>query len=225
MRFTVHQPNFHHRDSQAAELLLGLRQRGITDWAVLTAMELVPRDFFVDAEWRDEAFTDRALPIDCGQSISQPSVVAAMSQALKVEDRHKVLEVGTGSGYQTAILSRLARRVYTVERHRDLHLLADKRFQALGLHNVISRFADGWKGWLGHAPFDRILVTAAAPHVPPMLLDQLALGGIMVVPVGGEYETQNLLRLVKTTSGIEQEVLQPVRFVPLQDGVATSRRV
>jgi len=210
--------------SHAVQLILGLRQAGITDLRVLTAMELVPREFFVDPEWRDEAFSDRALPIDCGQSISQPTVVAAMSQALAVDDRHKVLEVGTGSGYQTAILARLARRVYSVERHRDLHLLAEQRFQALGLNNVITRFADGWKGWEEQAPFDRIMVTAAAPHVPPILLAQLAVGGVMVVPIGGEYETQNLLRVMKTDHGVLQDVLQPVRFVPLQAGVATSQR-
>lgn len=211
-------------DPRLAQLILGLRQGGVTDIRVLTAMERVPRDRFVDVGWVEEAYADKALPIACGQTISQPMVVAAMTQALEVGDRDKVLEIGTGSGYQTAILARLARRVYSVERHRDLHLEADRRFRELSLHNVMTKLSDGWKGWPEQAPFDRIIVTAAAPQVPQALVDQLAVGGIMVLPVGGEYETQMLTRLVRTPEGVFEDAMFPVRFVPMLPGVAPGYR-
>lgn len=211
-------------DPKLAQLILGLRQAGVTDHRVLSAMERVPRDYFVDAGWAEEAYTDKALPIACGQTISQPMIVALMTQALEVGERHKVLEIGTGSGYQAAVLARLARRVYSIERHRDLHLEAERRFRELSLYNVVTRLGDGWKGWPEQGPFDRIMVTAAAPEIPALLLDQLAFGGVMVLPLGGEYETQNVIRIHKTEAGITEETLFPVRFVPMLPGVAPGQR-
>src|SRR6185437_14643755 len=152
------------------------------DARVLGAIEKTPRELFVPGSFEDQAWENIALPIDSGQTISQPYVVALMTERLQIGDRDKVLEIGTGSGYQTAILSRLARRVYTVERHRGLLREAERRFSALRLGNIISRFGDGFKGWAEQAPFDRIIVTAAAPEVPTALLGQLSPGGILVMP-------------------------------------------
>jgi protein-L-isoaspartate(D-aspartate) O-methyltransferase len=198
-------------------LLMKLRNAGITDTRVLSAMESIPREQFVPASFADKAYEDTALPIDSGQTISQPSVVAWMTWALQVNDRMRVLEVGTGSGYQAAILSRLCRMVYTVERHRDLLKVAEARFAALGLSNIQTQAGDGSKGWKKCAPFDRIIVTAAAHEVPASLLEQLAEGGIMVIPVGSDTE-QLLLRIEKTPEGIHQQHLMGVRFVPLIEG-------
>lgn len=198
-------------------LLMKLRTNGVTDTRVLSAIESIPRDLFVPEAFRDKAYEDTALPIDSGQTISQPTVVAWMTCALHTNDRTRVLEVGTGSGYQAAILSRLCRMVYTIERHKDLLAVADSRFKALGLSNVMTQLGDGSKGWKTAAPFDRIIVTAAAHVVPATLIDQLAEGGIMVVPVGSDTE-QLLLRIEKTPQGIVQQQLMGVRFVPLVEG-------
>jgi protein-L-isoaspartate(D-aspartate) O-methyltransferase len=198
-------------------LLMKLRTSGVTDTRVLSAMESVPREMFVPDAFRDKAYEDTALPIDSGQTISQPSVVAWMSWALQTSDRMRVLEIGTGSGYQAAILSRLCRMVYTVERHKELLKVAEGRFKALGITNILTQAGDGSKGWKIAAPFERIIVTAAAPAVPVTLLDQLAEGGIMVIPVGSDTE-QLLLRIEKTPQGIQQQHLMPVRFVPLIEG-------
>ncbi len=198
-------------------LLMKLRTSGISDTRVLSAMESIPREIFVPDSFRDKAYDDTALPIDSGQTISQPSVVAWMTWALQVTDRMRVLEVGTGSGYQAAILAKLCRMVYTVERHKDLLKVAEERFKQLKLSNIMTLAGDGSKGWKVAAPFDRIIVTAAAHSVPAALLDQLAEGGIMVIPVGSDTE-QLLLRIEKTPNGIEQQHLMSVRFVPLIEG-------
>jgi len=165
-----------------------IRARGITDVRVLAVMEQVPRERFVSPAEPDAAFSDRALPIDCGQTISQPYMVAAMTQYLQVETHHRVLEIGTGSGYQTAILARLAREVYTIERLKSLQEAARSRLTSLGITNVIYRIGDGTVGWPQFAPFDRIMVTAGAPEVPPSLTCQLTDGGRIAIPVGDQGE-------------------------------------
>ena len=202
--------NLHER----IRLLMKLRTSGISDIRVLSAIESLPREIFVPDAFRDKAYEDTALPIDSGQTISQPSVVAWMTSALQVGDRMRVLEIGTGSGYQAAVLSRLCRMVYTIERHRDLLRVAEQRFKSLKMSNIMTQVGDGSKGWKIAAPFDRIIVTAAAHSVPAALLEQLAEGGIMVIPVGSDTE-QILLRIEKTPEGIKQQHLMSVRFVPL----------
>lgn len=196
-------------------LLMKLRREGVTDTRVLSAIESTPREFFVDERFLDQAYEDTALPIDAGQTISQPTVVAWMTWALQVGERMKVLEIGTGSGYQAAILSKLCRRLYTVERHKELLKQAEKRFEQLRLRNVTSRAGDGSKGWPEVAPFDRIIVTAAAGEVPKSLLEQLAIGGVMVVPVGDQGNEQILLRITRSEEGYHTQHLMNVRFVPL----------
>ena len=204
------------------ELVMSLRRQGIRDKRVLNALERIPREIFINANFRKQAYEDHALPIECGQTISQPFVVAYMTEQLQVGERMKVLEVGTGSGYQAAVLSKLCRRVYTIERYRTLLRDAVKRFDDLRLHNVTTKVGDGADGWTEQAPFDRIIVTAAAPSVPQKLVDQLKPGGIMIVPVGlaGGREDQHLVRIERTDEGIKREELMPVRFVPLVEGVA-----
>jgi protein-L-isoaspartate(D-aspartate) O-methyltransferase len=201
------------------QFLFTLRSRGVTDPAVLAAMEAVDRGPFVTGLFASRAYDDMPLPIACGQTISQPSVVGLMTQALKVSPRHNVLEIGTGSGYQAAVLSQLARRVYTVDRHRRLVREAQARFDALGITNIVARTADGSRGLPEQAPFDRILVTAAAEDAPGPLLAQLREGGIMVVPVGQSDAVQSLIRVTRTAQGLEYEELLPVRFVPLLEGL------
>ncbi|MDO6727338.1 protein-L-isoaspartate(D-aspartate) O-methyltransferase [Cognatishimia sp. 1_MG-2023] len=202
------------------QFMYALRSKGITDTRVLTAMEKVDRGLFVKGLFADRAYEDTPLPIACGQTISQPSVVGLMTQALNVTSRDKVLEVGTGSGYQSAILSHLARRVYTVERHRRLVSGAQKVFEDLDLTNVTAFLSDGSFGWPEQAPFDRIIVTAAAEDAPGPLLAQLKVGGIMVLPVGQSDTVQSMIRVVRSESGFDYEELRPVRFVPLVEGLA-----
>ena len=203
------------------QFLFSLRSHGVTDKKVLAAMEKVDRGKFVQGLFASRAYEDRPLPIPCGQTISQPSVVALMTEALEVTPRDKVLEVGTGSGYQAAILSQLARRVYTVERHRPLIAAARAAFDALDLHNITAMAADGSFGLPDQAPFDRIIVTAAAEDPPGPLLAQLRPGGIMVVPVGQSDTVQHLIKVRKLDTGYDYEELRPVRFVPLLEGMAT----
>ncbi|MFA7429819.1 MAG: protein-L-isoaspartate(D-aspartate) O-methyltransferase [Rhodospirillaceae bacterium] len=210
-------------DARWARLIMELRQAGVTDHRVLEALERVPRDAFVEPTLLGDAYDNRALPIGCGQTISQPLVVGLMSQALEVGERMKVLEIGTGSGYQAAVLARLCRRVYSIERHRDLMKTAEDRFARLGIRNITTLLGDGWKGWPDHAPFDRIIVTAAAPEIPQALKDQLAVGGIMVIPVGPEFETQELMQIRKTEAGLDVRPMFPVRFVPMVHGMAAPR--
>lgn len=182
---------------------------------VLNAIHDIPRTLFVPVAFQDRAYENSPLPIGLHQTISQPTVVAMMSEALELDDRQKVLEIGTGSGYQTSILSKLCRRVYTLERHKPLLDEAEERFRQLGLTNVVTRFGDGSMGWREQAPFSRIIVTAAALDVPEVLLEQLDVGGIMIVPVGLEERTQELLKITKTDDDVVTEELGAVRFVPL----------
>ncbi|MFD1912223.1 protein-L-isoaspartate(D-aspartate) O-methyltransferase [Halodurantibacterium flavum] len=199
--------------------LYGLRSAGVTDARVLTAMERIDRGAFVRGIFAERAYEDMPLPIACGQTISQPSVVGLMTQALQVNSRDKVLEIGTGSGYQAAILSQLARRVYTVDRHRRLVREASEVFQALSLANITALTADGSFGLPDQAPFDRIIVTAAAEDPPSPLLAQLRIGGIMVLPVGQSDTVQHLIKVTKTETGLDYEEMRPVRFVPLLEGL------
>ncbi|MEM8854278.1 MAG: protein-L-isoaspartate(D-aspartate) O-methyltransferase [Pseudomonadota bacterium] len=203
-----------------AELLMGLRRNNVAGRAVLAALESVPRALFLGARHKRLAYADRAAPIDCGQTISQPTVVAMMTEALSVTPECKVLEVGTGSGYQTAVLARLAREVFSIERYTLLAELAAERLRVLKITNVTIAVADGQEGWPDEAPFDRIIVTAAAPFVPAPLVEQLAEDGILVAPVGKEGHTQELLKCRRTADGLEGEHVADVRFVPLVAGVA-----
>jgi len=203
------------------EFQLALRRRGISDQAVLRAMEDVPRENFVAPGFVESAYADQALPIECGQTISQPFVVAYMTEQLEVGPEHRVLEIGTGSGYQAAVLSRLAREVVTVERYRTLADMARKRLTGLGYANVIVRVGDGMTGAPDLAPFDRIMVTAAAEEVPGALVEQLAPAGKMVLPVGPRHDAQYLVKLTKQPDGeLTREELIAVRFVPLLPGQA-----
>jgi protein-L-isoaspartate(D-aspartate) O-methyltransferase len=199
-------------------LIMQLRRRGIRDTRVLRAIEQVPRELFVDEAFADHAYQDIALPIECGQTISQPFVVAFMTERLELDPRHKVLEIGTGSGYQAAVLSHLCRRVYTVERWRELQKAAEQRLAQLKINNVTTIIGDGWLGWPPQAPFDRIIVTAAALDAPAALLDQLKEGGRMIIPLGETRDAQSLVQIDKTEEGLVETPLLPVRFVPLVHG-------
>ena len=207
-------------ETQLARLVLALRSQGVTDPAVLAAIERTPRNLFTPELFKERSWEDSALPIACGQTISQPFIVGLMTQALTLEPRARVLEIGTGSGYQTSVLSRLARLVYTIERYRTLKREAEARFETLGLTNVITKFGDGGQGWPEQAPFDRILVTAAAPSEPKVLLRQLKPAGVLVAPIG-KGPVQRLMRYAGDgAGGFPAEVLCEVRFVPLLEGVA-----
>lgn len=205
-------------ESRKIRMVMALRRAGVTDTRVLAAMERTPREVFVPTPFRDKAYEDVALPIGQGQTLSQPAVVGRMTQAIELGDRMKMLEVGTGSGYQTAILSRLCRRVYTIERHRPLLHEAEKRFKQLGLTNITAWINDGNRGWPEQAPFQRILVTAAAAEIPETLLSQLADGGVMVLPVGPRHGAQELIRIKRIGDGFQTESMGPIRFVPLAAG-------
>lgn len=207
-------------DERAGRLILSLRRQGVTDARVLAAMEQVDRSLFVHERFLDQAWEDQALPIDCAQTISQPFIVGLMTQALQVGPRHRVLEIGTGSGYQCAVLSYMARFVYTVERYKSLLTEAEIRMKRLGLENVFTRHGDGGVGWIEQAPFDRIMVTAASPHEPTELLKQLKPGGVLVAPVG-RTSVQMLNRYTGQPDGsFTRESLCEVRFVPLVEGTA-----
>ena len=216
-------------DPRAIELVMALRKQGITDTRVLSAIETIPRDVFVDRPFELNAYDNSALPIACGQTISQPYVVAFATQALAIDPKHRVLELGTGSGYQAAILSPLCRMVYTVERHKPLLAQAEERFKKLRLTNIVTRHGDGLKGWPEGAPFDRILLSAAVPEVPQILIDQLKPAGILVAPVGGDAQSargvsQSLTKIVKGEQGITRENLLPVMFVPMIEGLPQDAR-
>lgn len=213
--------------SRIIQLIMTLRRQGITDGKVLGAVERTPREVFVERAFEGQAYENNALPIECGQTISQPYIVAYMTMHLAVTDRMKVLEIGTGSGYQAAVLARLCRRLYTLERYRTLLKVAEDRFRKLDLSNVTAKIGDGGKGWPEQAPFDRIIVTAAAPDIPLALISQLKPGGIAIVPIDvpvSQGGGQLLVKLTKTDDetdeGYEREDLIPVRFVPLVSGVA-----
>jgi protein-L-isoaspartate(D-aspartate) O-methyltransferase len=204
-------------EANKIRLIMELRRQGITDARVLGAIERVPREAFVPETFRDQAYENTALPIGRDQTISQPAVVAFMTQELKIGDRMRVLEIGTGSGYQAAVLAKLCRRVYSIERHRELLADAEAKFRELRINNVTTRHGDGTKGWPEQAPLDRIIVTAAATRdVPQALLDQLAPDGIMIAPMGDNARDQHLFRFMFGEDGIlNREKLWPVRFVPL----------
>ncbi len=206
-------------DEQRMRFVFALRQRGVMDARVLEAMEKIDRGAFVKGIFADRAYEDMPLPIACGQTISQPSVVGLMTQALQIEPRHKILEIGTGSGYQAAILSQLARRVYTVDRHKRLVQEAQEVFDLLGLSNITALATDGTRGYPEQAPFDRIIVTAAAEDPPGPLLAELKPGGIMVVPVGQSDAVQSLVKVTRTETGFDYDELRQVRFVPLVEGM------
>ena len=206
-------------DPRKTNLLSTLRKQGIADERVLAAIEAVPRESFVEDAFADQAYADQALPMSCGQTISQPFIVAYMTAALVVEPQHRVLEIGTGSGYQTAILSGLCKRVYSVERFRTLSETAGQRLKVLKLKNVTQIVGDGSKGWPQLAPFDRVIVTAAANIVPKALVEQLVMGGIMVIPIEERAGKQDLYRITRTSSGHDSQHLLPVRFVPLVEGL------
>ncbi|WP_138511347.1 protein-L-isoaspartate(D-aspartate) O-methyltransferase [Maricaulis alexandrii] len=206
-------------DPRMIQLVMSLRGGGVTDAKVMGALERTPRHLFVPQRFGDQAYDDRALPIDCGQTISQPLIVALMTQALKLDDRCKVLEIGTGSGYQAAVLARLARRVYSVERYRTLSREAEARFEALRLTNIVTKIGDGTLGWAEQAPFDRIILTASAPERPDTILQQLKDGGIAVAPVDRGTK-QVLVRYVREGGEIVESDIMDVRFVPLVKGEA-----
>ncbi|GAA0542632.1 protein-L-isoaspartate(D-aspartate) O-methyltransferase [Rhizomicrobium palustre] len=220
-------------DPRLIALVMALRKQGITDARVLSAVEVTPREVFVGEAFEHAAYDNSALPIACGQTISQPYVVAMSTLALELSPTHRVLEIGTGSGYQAAVLARLCRRVYSVERHRALHLEAERRFKALKIENIATKLGDGFKGWPEQAPFDRILLTAAVPEVPAALVEQLKLGGILVAPIGEqpysrpgdvpsgglESNYQLLTKMIRTETGLKKEALIPVLFVPMLPGV------
>src|SRR5271165_1761131 len=199
---------------------LTLRRRGISDQAVLRTMEEIPREAFVEEGDRADAYRDSALGIPCGQTISQPFVVAYMTEQLHLQKQHRVLEIGTGSGYQAAILSRLAGQVLTIERFRTLADTARSRLERLGCDNVEVMFGDGFHLPPGAGQFDRIIVTAAMEQIPESLIGRLEPGGILIAPVGPHHGTQTLVRLTKTDAGIERRELVDVRFVPALPGVA-----
>jgi protein-L-isoaspartate(D-aspartate) O-methyltransferase len=207
-------------NEQRMEFMLTLRQRGIGDQAVLRAMDQVPREHFVETRFADVAYADQAMPIACGQTLSQPYVVAYMTEQLAVRSNHRVLEVGTGSGYQAAVLSRLAREVVSIERYRTLADQARERLRSLGYDNVEVVVGDGFAGVPDKAPYDRIIVTAAAEEVPQALVDQLAGDGIMLLPLGSHGGAQHIIKLTKSQTGIARENLIAVRFVPLLAGQA-----
>ena len=205
---------------QSARLLLKLRALGITDWAVMRAMETVPRADFVAPEWRTHAYEDKPLPIACGQTITAPSLVGKITQALDLSDRHSVLEVGTGSGYHAAVMSRIARRVTSLDRFRTLVQAAERRWQALGIRNVTGVVADGRLGWPRQAPFDRIVVTAAAAQAPVKLVSQLTDSGVLIVPIGPADGVQRLTLFQRIGQNVDTSDLGPVRFAGLESDIA-----
>ena len=206
------------KKSKKFDLLMELKKNGVSDKSVLNVIEIVDRSLFVDENLKQKSNLNIALPIDCGQTISQPLVVAHMTQSLNLNNKLRVLEVGTGSGYQSLILSKLSRFVYTVERYSTLKKKAEILLKGLGVNNVFFKHADGGLGWNEQAPFDRIIVTANAPEIPKKLVDQLVENGIMIIPIGDDYNHQVLKKVIKRENKILVENLMQVRFVPLIEG-------
>ncbi len=204
-----------HSENIKMELVFSLRRAGVTEPSVVATMERVPRELFVPEVFRSRSYEDITLPIGHHQTLSQPAIVGLMTEALELNDRKKVLEVGTGSGYQTSILALICRRVYTIERHASLLQEAEKRFDKLRIRNVTAKVGDGTLGWEAQAPFERIIVTAAAADIPPILADQLSIGGIMIVPIGLGDNFQTILKVIKKEDGFKTKELRDVRFVPL----------
>ncbi|OIV46409.1 protein-L-isoaspartate O-methyltransferase [Sodalis sp. TME1] len=203
-------------DGRTQTLLAQLRQQGIRDERLLQAMEAVPRERFIDEAFEHKAYDNTALPIGLGQTISQPYIVARMTELLALRPESRVLEIGTGSGYQTAILAHLVKHVCSVERIKKLQWQAKRRLKLLDLHNISTRHGDGWQGWPSRGPFDAIIVTAAAPEIPQALMAQLDEGGVMVLPVGEEQ--QHLTRVRRKGGEFVVDTLEAVRFVPLVKG-------
>lgn len=216
-------------DLRQARLIAELRKQGISDNRVLAVVERTRRELFVDEPFESSAYANTALPIACGQTISQPYVVACITQHLELNETLRVLEIGTGSGYQAAILSPLCRRVYTIERHRPLLTQASARFTTLKLENVVTMHGDGFAGWPQQAPFDRIVLSCAVSKVPPILIEQLKVGGVLIAPVGNiaradaldsiESISQQLTKMIRNETGVTEEVLIPVVFVPMLSGL------
>ena len=202
-----------------AVLMLKLRQIGISSKEILGCIEALDRSDFVSKSFLDRCLEDIALPIDCGQTISQPSLVALMTQQLEIPQRGKVLEIGTGSGYQTAILARLSSRVYSIERYKTLADMAKKRLERLNISNVTILLQDGFFGYAPQAPFDRIILTAAVEEIPSLIISQLKVGGIMIVPVGLPNQKQSLLKVIKNEKGLDITELMSVRFVQMKEGL------
>ena len=202
-----------------ALLMLKLRQNGVSNPEILNSIETIDRSCFVSKSFTNRSLEDIALPIECGQTISQPSLVAFMTQQLEIPYRSKVLEIGTGSGYQTAILARLSSRVYSIERYKKLVDIAKIRLANLNISNVIILLQDGFFGYSPQAPFDRIILTAAVEEIPILVLKQLRVGGIMIVPVGMSNQKQSLLKVVKTEKGLDIKELMSVRFVQMKEGL------
>ena len=200
-------------DVERMEFQLALRRRGISDQSVLRAMDEVPREHFVSSELIESAYADHALPIACGQTISQPYVVAFMTEQLEIAPQHHVLEIGTGSGYQAAVLSRLVTQVFSIEIVEELILRATSDLKRLGYQNIHIRSGDGYQGWPDSAPFDSIIVAAALDHIPQPLIDQLREGGRLIIPVGDAVD-QQLILVEKNVEGLRRRAICPVRFVP-----------
>lgn len=216
--------NYRHKGMRK-KLALSLYQKGIHDVQVLEAIQNIPRHFFLDKAFEEHAYEDKAFPIDENQTISQPYTVAYQTQLLNILPKEKVLEIGTGSGYQSAVLATLGARLYTVERHELLYKKAKEMFQTLGLLGIRSYYKDGCIGLGEFAPFDKILVTAAANQIPLALKKQLKVGGILVIPVGGDA-SQKMLRITKTSeSGFQEEIFDDFRFVPLLKGKNPSKKI
>lgn len=206
------------KKNEIISLILDLKKNGINDLNVLRVIEMLPRNIFIEESIKSKANLNIALPIECGQTISQPLVVAFMTQALELNKKLRVLEIGTGSGYQTAVLSSLSRFVYTIERFRTLNTIAKEKLTKLGFRNIFFKHDDGGFGWESQAPFDRIIVTAAAPEIPNALIDQLTDNGILIIPIGEDNDTQFLIKIKKNNKNIKSQKLIPVRFVPLLEG-------
>ena len=202
-----------------AFLILKLRQSGISNKEILACIETLDRSDFVSESFLDRCLEDIPLPIDCGQTISQPSLVAFMTQQLEIPQRSKVLEIGTGSGYQTAILAKLSSRVYSIERYKTLADMAKKRLEKLNISNVTILLNDGFFGYAPQAPFDRIILTAAVEEIPSLVISQLKVGGIMIVPVGLPNQKQSLLKVIKNEKGLDITELMSVRFVQMKEGL------
>ena len=202
-----------------ALLMLKLRQNGVSNPEILKSIETIDRSYFISKSFLNRSLEDIPLPIECGQTISQPSLVAFMIQQLEIPYRSKVLEIGTGSGYQTAILSRLSSRVYSIERYKKLVDMAKIRLANLNISNVIILLMDGFFGYSLQAPFDRIILTAAVEEIPNLLISQLKVGGVMIIPVGLSNQKQSLLKVVKTEKGLDIKELMSVRFVQMKEGL------
>ena len=205
-------------EARKIRLIMQLRKKGITNTNVLSAIEKVPRENFISETFIDKAYEDSALPIEEGQTISQPFIVALMTQALCLDRKSKILEIGTGSGYQAAVLSNICRRVFTIERFESLLRSAQLKFKSCNIHNIVTKHGDGYLGWREQAPFDRIIVTAASKSIPEELISQLRDNGLMIIPLEDKEKKQKIFTVRKTKNNYFKKPLVPVKFVPLVEG-------